>query len=164
MTLEERIMAVNPDFMAPCGMYCGVCAVVYATRDDNTKFKERLVGVYKGRLPGSENLSIDDIHCKGCLSEEPFLFCRTCTIKDCTKEKGLSGCHECSDFPCPMIENFPMPVGKKVILRAIATWREVGTKRFVQDEEARYICPACGHKLFRGAKRCNQCKNAVDVD
>ena len=44
-------MEINPNFLAPCGLYCGVCAVYYATKDENEKFKERLVGVYKGKTP-----------------------------------------------------------------------------------------------------------------
>jgi hypothetical protein len=110
-------MEINPKFLAPCGLYCGVCAVLYATRENNLKFKERLVGLYKGKLPESAELSVEDIHCKGCLSEEPFMYCRKCDIKDCTTRKGYSGCHECGDFPCSLIEHFPMPVGKRVILR-----------------------------------------------
>ncbi|MBM4271151.1 MAG: DUF3795 domain-containing protein [Deltaproteobacteria bacterium] len=61
-------MKVNPDFVAPCGLYCGVCAIYIAHRDNNKKFKERLVNLYKGGvsgkgvLPSSENLSIEN-HC-----------------------------------------------------------------------------------------------------
>ena len=50
-----------------------------------------------------------------------------------------------------------MPVGKKVIMRAIPYWREHGTEKWVRDEESRFGCPGCGHQLFRGAKRCNEC-------
>jgi hypothetical protein len=163
------MMKINPDFIAPCGLYCGVCAVYIAHRDDNRKLKERLVHLYqgktgKGRVPNSERLSVDDIQCGGCLSEEPFVFCRQCEIKNCTQEKGYAGCHECDEFPCRYIENFPMSVGKKVILRAIPHWREVGTDKWVQDEEARYICPECGNKVFRGVMKCNKCKVALDLD
>jgi hypothetical protein len=155
---------INSDYIAPCGLYCGVCAILYATQENNTKFKEKLVGLYKGRLPESDDLSVEDIRCEGCLSEEPFIYCKKCDIKDCAAGKGYSGCHECRDFPCALVENFPMPVGKKVILRAVPHWRDVGTEKWVEDEEARYICPTCGHKLFRGAKRCNKCKAEVDLD
>jgi predicted RNA-binding Zn-ribbon protein involved in translation (DUF1610 family) len=55
-------------------------------------------------------------------------------------------------------------VGKRVILRAVPHWRQVGTAKWVHDEEARYHCPNCGNQLFRGAKRCNQCKTDVDLD
>lgn len=158
-------MELNPEFLAPCGLYCGVCGVHYATRDNNEKFMEKLVGVYQGKFPWVEHkLTTDDIRCKGCLSDSPSVFCIKCAIKDCTKEKGYEGCHQCTDFPCEHIDSFPMPVGKKVILRAIPYWREHGTEKFVSDEEARYQCPDCGNQIFRGAKRCNKCKTPLDLD
>jgi hypothetical protein len=67
---EIRIMMINPDLIAPCGLYCGVCAIYIAHRDNNPKFKERLLNLYKGEitgkgtLPNSENLSIEDIKCR----------------------------------------------------------------------------------------------------
>lgn len=57
-----------------------------------------------------------------------------------------------------------MTVGKKVILRAIPYWREVGTEKWVRDEEARYVCPVCGNRVFRGVVRCNRCKEELDLD
>ena len=66
-------MATNPDLISPCGLYCGVCAIYIAHRDNNIKLKERLVNLYKGGTPGkgtlpnSEALSVEDIRCRGCL-------------------------------------------------------------------------------------------------
>ena len=57
-----------------------------------------------------------------------------------------------------------MTVGKKVILRAVPYWKEVGTEKFIEDEEALYLCPACGNKVFRGAVKCNKCKAELDLD
>ena len=125
-------MEINPDFLAPCGLYCGVCGVYYATRDNNMRFMERLVSVYKGNIPDSENLTVDDILCNGCLSDNNVcIFCRWCSIKDCTREKGYEGCHQCDDFPCQFIDSFPMPVGKKVIMRAIPYWRRFDLQMMV---------------------------------
>jgi hypothetical protein len=154
----------NPDFLAPCGLYCGVCGVYYATRDENQAFLEKLFGAYREKIPAMDRVAAEDLRCKGCLSETVSVFCRVCSIKSCVGEKGYSGCHECDEFPCRFIDEFLMPVGKKVILRAIPHRRECGTERWVADEEARYHCPDCGHKLFRGAKRCNRCKTPVDLD
>ncbi len=163
-------MEINPNLASPCGLYCGVCAIRMAHLDNNLKFKERLVQLYQGKmegkgvLPGSESLSVEDIRCEGCLSDDRFLYCQRCDIRDCVEEKRLAGCHECDLFPCRHIEEFPMTVGKKVILRVIPYWREVGTERWIQDEKARYVCPVCGNKVFRGAQRCNQCKATLDLD
>ena len=151
---------VKKELLAPCGLYCGVCSIYIAHRDNNLKFKKKLMPVYKAFAK-----NVDDIACTGCLSDGiVFPVCRRCPIKTCCIEKGIEGCHQCDDFPCKFIENFPIQVGKKVILRAIPTWREIGTEKWVEAEEKRYHCPDCGNPLFRGAKRCNKCGIAVDVD
>ena len=141
---------------APCGLYCGVCGVYIAHRDNNAKFKERLATVY--------GVSADDVTCGGCLSDELFVYCRACPIRSCAMEKGIEGCHQCDSFPCAFIEGFPLPVGKKVILRAIPAWRDLGTERWMEEEEKRYHCSHCGYALFRGARRCRNCGEPVDVD
>lgn len=163
-------MTINRDLISPCGLYCGVCAIYIAHRDNNQKFKEGLANLYKGGVPGkgtlpnSENLSAKDIHCNGCLSDDLFMHCQQCEIRECTMEKGYSGCHQCDDFPCKLIDDFPMTVGKKVILRAVPERRKVGTEQWVQNEEARYYCPECGNKVFRGVIKCNRCKTELDLD
>jgi hypothetical protein len=144
------------ELAAPCGMYCGVCAIYIAHRDDNLKFKERLTGLY--------GVAIDELHCKGCLSDDVFSYCRVCPIKACTAQKGIAGCHQCADFPCGHVETFPFPVGKKVMLRSTPARRELGTERWMEEEEKRYHCPRCGIALFRGAKRCRGCGEAVELD
>ncbi len=163
-------MTINPDFISPCGLYCGVCAIHIADRDNNNKLKERLLGLYKGKisgkgiLPNSENLTVNDIKCSGCLSGNLFMHCKQCDIKNCTKEKGYKGCYQCDEFPCKHIDNFPMTIGKKVILRSVPYIRKYGIKKWVKDEETRYLCPQCKNRVFRGAVRCNKCKISLDLD
>jgi hypothetical protein len=163
-------MTLNPDFPSPCGLYCGVCAIYLADRDDNMKLKEGLAALYrggtpgKGALPNAEGLTAADIHCRGCLSDDRFMHCRQCDIRNCALAKGLAGCHECDEFPCGHIDNFPMTVGKKVILRSVPYRREVGDEKWAQDEEARYTCPQCGTKAFRGAMKCHKCKAPIELD
>ncbi len=154
------MVEVKKELMAPCGLYCGVCAVYIAHRDENLKFKKALLPIYKAFAK-----TVDDIACTGCLSDGVvFPVCRHCPIKECALEKGLDGCHQCDEWPCKYIENFPLAVGKKVIHRTIPVWRKLGDEEFVRQEEERYHCPECGNTLFRGAKRCNQCKTPVNID
>ena len=146
---------VDKDLLAPCALYCGVCGIYMAHRDQNSKFKE-ILGKFYG-------VSAEEIACNGCQSDLRFKFCEDCSIRTCTAETGYEGCHECDLFPCEMIDAFPVPVGKEVILRGVPTRREHGTEKWVEMEENRYLCPHCGYALFRGAKRCRNCKEPVDL-
>jgi len=147
---------MNSELLAPCGLYCGVCGVYVATRDDNQKLKGKLAKAY--------GVELDQVACRGCLSGEIFVYCRTCGIRACVMEKGYDGCHECHEFPCKLIDDFPIPVGKRVILRSVPERKRLGTEKWVKEEEKRYICPHCGGRLFRGARRCANCKEAVEID
>ena len=73
----------------------------------------------------------------------------SCPVRSCAQEKSYEGCHQCDSWPCSLIDNFPIPVGKKVIMRAIPAWKELGTEKWVEQEIARYHCPHCGFELFR---------------
>jgi uncharacterized protein DUF3795 len=152
-------MEIKKELMAPCGLYCGTCAVLIAHRDNNTKLKERLSTVY--------GTSVEDMHCIGCLGrdvDELFLYCRACPIKHCCEDRAIDGCHQCDDFPCDKVDNFPVAVGKKVILRSVPQRRELGDEKWAAAETKRYACPNCGYALFRGAKKCHSCKEPVDLD
>ncbi len=163
-------MEINPDFLSPCGLYCGVCAIHIAQRDANDKLKQKLLALYqggtpgKGTLPGAEGLTTAGIRCQGCLSDDLFMHCQRCEIRNCVQARGHEGCHQCAEWPCRHIDEFAMAVGKKVILRSIPHIRAVGLEQWARDEEARYHCPSCGAKAFRGAMRCAQCKAALDLD
>ncbi len=167
---EEKIREEYKDrrLLAPCGLYCGVCGVYIATRDRNEKFK-----VILGKLYGTKP---EETECKGCMQGDSpeliYSYCKVCPMRDCVKGKGFYSCHQCSDYPCKFMENFPIPVGKKVMKRAIPEWRALCTERgteegnfaFAKAQFDRYRCPTCGNPLFRGAQRCNKCKISTDVD
>jgi len=154
------MVEVKKELLSPCGLWCGVCSIYIAHKNNNLKFKEKLFPIYKAFAK-----TVDDIACTGCLSEGTvFPVCQVCAIKKCCKDKNIDGCYQCEEFPCKYIDIFPIPVGKKVILRSVPFWRQHGTEKYVEAEINRYHCPDCGNQLFRGAKRCNKCKVPVNVD
>ena len=162
-------MKTHPEQLAPCGLYCGVCRLHLATQDDDRTLLGRLAKIYARRSPTHSSpelapLTADDLLCDGCQSGRRSVLCRHCSIRECVGAKGLLGCYQCPDFPCALVDEFPVPVGKKVILRAIPFWREHGTEEWILAEEKRYKCPVCGGRLYRGAQRCPHCKSPVDMD
>lgn len=157
-------MELNPDCIPPCGLYCGVCRIYAATQAGDLAYLQRLFKIYARRMPQLASATPHDLLCDGCLSTRRYIFCRQCAIRDCARQKELRGCHQCADFPCALIDAFPIPVGRQVILRAIPFWREHGTQAWVQSEEQRYHCPECGGRLFRGDTNCRHCQAQVNVD
>ncbi len=160
---EEEI--ANKDLMAPCGLYCGACAVYIATRDGNQKLKTIMGNLY-GTKP-------EETECLGCMQAEPpktqYGYCRQCAMRECVKSKGYYSCHQCGDWPCSMVRVFPFATGARVMKRTIPIWRakvaelgrERGSVEWARSECERYHCPSCGAPLFRGAQHCRACKRSV---
>lgn len=154
--------------MAPCGLYCGTCGVYLSNRDGNPKFRDILAKLY-GSKP-------EETTCIGCMQDDPpeqlYGFCNSCPLRDCVRSKGYYSCHQCDDFPCSFVEKFPVPVGRRVMKRAIPKWRDLvavhgdekGSVEWARSECERYHCPDCGYPLFRGATRCRSChRDVTDV-
>jgi predicted amidophosphoribosyltransferase len=158
----------NKDLMAPCGLYCGACGVYIATRDKNEKFRQVMGNLY-GTKP-------EDTVCLGCMQPEPpkeiYGYCRRCSIRNCVRSKGFYSCHQCTDWPCDMIENFSFATGRRVMKNSIPAWREKvsllgdekGSVEWARSVCERYHCPSCGKPLFRGAQHCRHCKSPVADD
>jgi hypothetical protein len=160
---EEEIK--DRKLMAPCGLYCGACGVYIATRDNNEKFKTVMGNLY-GTRP-------EDTECLGCMQPESskklYAYCRDCKIRDCVRSKELYSCHQCEDWPCKMVTNFPLATGRKVMMETLPKWREKvaeqgdekGSEEWARSVCERYHCSSCGTPLFRGAQRCRSCKKQV---
>jgi len=84
-------MEINPKLLAPCGLYCGVCRIRYATEKNDLEYLRRLARIYARRFPEIASSNPDELLCDGCLSTRRFVFCRKCTIRDCTQQKGYQG-------------------------------------------------------------------------
>jgi hypothetical protein len=148
---EEKKMSVKKEYLSPCGMYCSVCSVRAATRDNDQSLKEGLAPFF-GTSP-------ENVVCEGCMSEKTFQFAKTCPVRACAQEKRLEGCHQCDDFPCNNVKNFPLEPARNGILEAIPRWKQLGTERWVAEQENRYTCSKCGTLLHRYANKCGNCQS-----
>jgi hypothetical protein len=164
----------NKELRAPCGIFCGACALYISTRDENEKFRTIISSIW-GTKPG-------ETECFGCMQPDPpkklFGFCKTCAIRRCVKSKGYYSCHQCMEWPCNMMEKgdfadaVPSPLRKsvlRVMKRSIPIWRakvaesgdEKGSVEWARAECERYHCPSCGKPLYRSAQHCRACKKPV---
>ncbi len=144
-------MSVKNEYLSPCCMYCSVCAVRAADKNNDQKLKEQLAS-YFGTSP-------ENITCDGCMSGKTFQFVKTCPIKACAQKKSLPGCHQCDDFPCNNIRKFPMEIAINGILEGVARRKELGTERWVAETEEKYTCSKCGTLLHRYTNQCNNCQS-----
>lgn len=141
----------NPELMAPCGTYCGVCPwrIAYITKDENLKAK--LVKM----IPG---MKTEQIICEGCRSDLPLYFCKSCTMKICVNKKGIESCAKCEEeYPCSVIKKYPF---KEFLIRQ--KW-DIEYRKDHSDEDwlAKTIemnsCPSCGKLQHWRAKICKSC-------
>jgi len=135
--------------LAPCGLCCRYCAVRQAHLAGDRAMQEKLAAFFK--------VKPREVACQGCMSQERLFFCQSCGIRECAVGKELTGRHECAEFPGRLIEDFPVPAGRAIMLEAVPRWREVGTRAWLQEERARHTCPECGTLMVRGMRRCPTC-------
>ena len=129
---------------AYCGVFCGACLVMLATKT--------------GKLE-------EDKSCFGCKSEKPTRFCKTCRIKACATSKGFEFCFECSKLTtCDLMQNFiadkQYPYGlcvsenlKVIQTKGLGNWQEMQVKR--------WRCEYCGEPYSWYQETCTKCGFAV---
>ncbi|MHA1263606.1 MAG: DUF3795 domain-containing protein [Candidatus Helarchaeota archaeon] len=145
-------MTFNPNLLAPCGLYCGVCAIYQADKQNNQRLKAKLAKAYWCKP--------EQIHCDGCLSstDNKYFYCKVCKIRDCVQSKAIPGCHKCEEWPCTKIQQYPYELAKTHMLQSIPARKVRSDAEWVAWEEKRWTCDNCGTIAFRGAKRCPHCK------
>ena len=139
-----------------CGLYCGVCGVYLATRED----PERLA-----HIAGMIGQTVEETSCDGCGSPNLTKYCLTCRLVACAHERGHEFCVECSDFPCSDLEAFgkEWPHRAEILpnLRRIA---EIGCDRWAQEVLARHACPECGTVNSAYFVKCRRCGHEPSCD
>jgi len=135
----------NPeDLVAPCGMYCAVCAGYLALQHD-VKNK----GV---RMP----------YCQGCRPREKkcaFLKKRCVRLRNRT----VKYCYECPDFPCEHLQHLDTRYRTLFRTSFIENLRYIekkGVEQFLHAKEQKWRCPTCNEFLSCQSGLCFNC----DID
>lgn len=126
-----------------CGLYCGLCttcnrlpqraqALQETMRNDGWEHWGGEIPNFKAFWDFLSGLSASG-ESQSCRNENcgaPF-----CTIRKCAREKGVTVCALCADFPCRRIEGLAQGYG---LLKAdAARIREIGLEKWIAEQEER---------------------------
>ena len=130
---------IDKSMFAPCGMNCMVC--------------------YKHCYHKKP--------CAGCLNSDSGKpeHCRKCKIKKCIKEKELTCCFECSDYPCKLIKNIEKSYNQRYqtsLMENSAFVQEHGLEPFMEMQKEKYTCPKCGGIISIHDRECSECQEKID--
>lgn len=132
---RENIDAI---MFAPCGMNCKVC--------------------YKHCYHKKP--------CAGCLKSDKGKpeHCRKCKIKDCVREKSLSYCFECPEYPCKLIKNLEKSYNKRYqssLMENSCFVQAHGLECFMEQQKEKYTCPRCGGIISIHDRECGECQEKL---
>lgn len=136
--MKMPIEGIDPIMFAPCGMNCMVC--------------------YKHCYHKKP--------CAGCWNSDQGKpeHCRKCKIKDCVKERGLTYCYACSDYPCKQIKNLEKSYIKRYgtsLMENSAFVKECGLDAFMAQQKLNYTCPVCGGIISLHDRECSECQERM---
>ena len=126
----------STDLAGICGLFCGTCP----------------------SFPGE---------CEGCLSHRVAARCVDCRhgFRKCAKEKGITRCYECSDFPCKRLEDFiPVHVENGIvhhenIINDLMLMKEIGLQNWVDKQATEHTCARCRKMVYWPESNTHQCHN-----
>jgi hypothetical protein len=126
----------NTQLIAPCGINCRVCLAFMRE---------------KNKCPGCR--VVDMAKCETRVR---------CVIKNCEHVKaGKTGyCYDCDRLPCRRMKSLDKRYRAKYgtsVLENLKYMQEHGARAFVNRENKRWICPACGAMLCMHRENCPAC-------
>jgi hypothetical protein len=89
-----------------CGIDCGECKALIATKKNDMKMKREIAEEW-GKEFGHQ-MKPEDINCVGCaVAVGPHInYCSICEIRKCGVEKKVENCAYCVEYKCEKLAKF----------------------------------------------------------
>lgn len=129
---------ISSEMFAPCGMNCMVCY-------KHCYHKKPCAGC----IPGDEG--------------KPK-HCRKCKIKDCVREKELSYCYECPEYPCRQLRSLERSYNTRYHASLVENSRMVqaqGGEAFMEKQKEKFTCSKCGGIISIHDAECSECQEKM---
>lgn len=152
MTLEDQ----DDKLAGVCGLYCGNCIIYRIYHDNFTKAAEVLAKAF--------GIASEEIKCYGCRSSDSKSWSKDCYFKKCAEKRGIDFCYKCEKYPCPQLLEFANAAEhRKVIFENNQRIREVGLRKWLEEQDKKWRCPVCKGKVSFYNVRCPHCGNTLKI-
>lgn len=109
-----------------CGGYCGGCTDYLAYINNDEKLKRKLAEEFSEQF--SMNIKPEDVGCLSCHASIHKPWCASCSIRQCTEERGILTCAFCDEFPCEKLQKYYEDKCRAHILRQ----KEIGLENWLE--------------------------------
>jgi predicted amidophosphoribosyltransferase len=150
-------VADSNQLLAACGLYCGACYHYRAS------FAE---GAYLLERAAAQGKDLNQFTCQGCRSDRLYIHagCSNCELRACSESRGYRHCGECPEAPCSRLQAFQHDghVHHLPILASLDDLNRLGPDAWLEEQQVRWQCSACGAAFSWYDSACPNCGQAVD--
>jgi len=154
-----------------CGLYCGACDILNAYRTGLRTGRPAQWDDLPARFRG--HIRPAAIACHGCRSDDVFAGCASCPIRNCARQKGISGtCRECKKYPCMIYLLFKLVWKLRKLDKRLPHWKAApgnlaaiergGVERWLEEQRTKWSCPDCGTGFTWYREKCGKCGREVE--
>lgn len=87
-----------------CGHDCARCNTYLATKNNDDVLRHASRSFYSSEF--GMNLDLKLIRCLGGRSDDFFILCNNCPFIKCCRERKITSCKDCSEYPCVQITEY----------------------------------------------------------
>jgi hypothetical protein len=132
-----------------CGLYCGACDIYRVFVDEKKDKQKRMAAFFKCRP--------EQVRCQGCQNLTPDDWCSGCKILACLTENGYMYCYECGKIEhCDIYQELNGRYNNHPY-KNLERLREVGEKKWLEEQMTRWHCSECGEPLEYSEEICTTC-------
>lgn len=156
----------EPNYDTYCGLYCGACDILRSyEKGHESKFAYLWTKPTLKTFLNSQGAAYEEddlkLKCQGCKSDDVFIVCRICNIRECAISKNVEHCIDCEDYPCEIYEEWKKIKSVLPHINAVSDNLEninkVGVDKWLLDQEKQWKCPKCDTNFSWYSTTCDSC-------
>jgi len=120
------------------------------------------------KMSQTAGVTIEEISCDKCLSDHVYgrcIDCR-CGFRQCAKDKKVTWCFQCPDFPCKRLKDFSEIhvdelCNHRRVIDNLHFMQDYGIEKWIEKYDNEGVCPNCGKIFYTYSQKCAGCYAGV---